>query len=60
VVLMSTSGTIAVSKTERVGTEADDYPIETVGRWPYYLSKIYEEKLTLAATARSRACRWWC
>lgn len=47
VILMSTSGTIAVSKTERVGTEADDYPIETVGRWPYYLSKIYEEKLAL-------------
>jgi dihydroflavonol-4-reductase len=47
VILMSTSGTIAVSKTERVGTEADDYPIEAVGGWPYYLSKIYEEKLAL-------------
>jgi dihydroflavonol-4-reductase len=46
-VLASTSGTIAVSKTERTGTEADDYPIEVVGRWPYYLSKIYEEKLAL-------------
>jgi dihydroflavonol-4-reductase len=51
VILASTSGTIAVSKTERTGTEADDYPIEAVGRWPYYLSKIYEEKLAL------RACR---
>ncbi len=47
IILASTSGAIAVSKTERVGTEADDYPIETVGRWPYYLSKIYEEKLAL-------------
>jgi dihydroflavonol-4-reductase len=47
IILASTSGTIAVSKDERVGTEADDYPIETVGRWPYYLSKIYEEKLAL-------------
>lgn len=47
IVLMSTSGAIAVSKTERVGTEADEYPIEVVGRWPYYLSKIYEEKLAL-------------
>jgi dihydroflavonol-4-reductase len=47
VILASTSGTIAVSKEARVGTEADDYPIETVGRWPYYLSKIYEEKLAL-------------
>ena len=47
VILASTSGTIAVSKEERVGTEEDDYPIEVVGRWPYYLSKIYEEKLAL-------------
>jgi dihydroflavonol-4-reductase len=47
VILASTSGTIAVSKEERVGTEDDGYPIEVVGRWPYYLSKIYEEKLTL-------------
>ena len=47
VILASTSGTIAVSKEERIGTEADDYPIQTVGRWPYYLSKIYEEKLAL-------------
>jgi len=47
VVLASTSGTIAVSKEERVATEADDYPIAVVGRWPYYLSKIYEEKLAL-------------
>ncbi|MCY1016276.1 NAD-dependent epimerase/dehydratase family protein [Pyxidicoccus sp. MSG2] len=47
VVLASTSGTIAVSKEEHVGTESDDYPITVVGRWPYYLSKIYEEKLAL-------------
>jgi nucleoside-diphosphate-sugar epimerase len=47
VILASTSGTIAVSKDERVGSEEDGYPIEVVGRWPYYLSKIYEEKLTL-------------
>ncbi len=47
IILASTSGTIAVSKDEHVGTEADDYPIEVVGRWPYYLSKIYEEKLAL-------------
>jgi dihydroflavonol-4-reductase len=46
-ILASTSGTIAVSKEERIGTEEDDYPITVVGRWPYYLSKIYEEKLTL-------------
>ncbi len=47
VVLASSSGTIGVSPERRVATEVDDYPIETVGRWPYYLSKIYEEKIAL-------------
>ncbi|MHB1844010.1 MAG: NAD-dependent epimerase/dehydratase family protein [Deltaproteobacteria bacterium] len=51
VVLASSSGTIGVSRTDRVATEDDDYPIATVGRWPYYLSKIYEEKLALAFCA---------
>src|SRR5262249_1009644 len=46
-VLASTSGTVAVSRTERVATEEDLPPIEVVGRWPYYLSKIYEERLVL-------------
>ncbi|MCL2011883.1 MAG: NAD-dependent epimerase/dehydratase family protein [Cystobacterineae bacterium] len=46
-ILMSTSGAIAVSRTECVLDEGAEYPIEVVGRWPYYLSKIYEEKLTL-------------
>ncbi len=52
VVLASSSGTIGVSRTERVATEEDDYPIETVGRWPYYLSKIYEEKIAREAARR--------
>lgn len=47
-ILASTSGTIGVSREERVATEEDDYPIEVVGKWPYYLSKIYEEKLVLS------------
>jgi dihydroflavonol-4-reductase len=47
VVLASTSGTIAVSKEERVATEADDHPLKVVARWPYYLSKIYQEKTAL-------------
>jgi dihydroflavonol-4-reductase len=46
-VLASTSGTIAVSREERVATEADDYPIALVAGWPYYLSKIYQEKAAL-------------
>ncbi|MBU8894250.1 NAD-dependent epimerase [Corallococcus sp. H22C18031201] len=47
VILGSTSGTIAVSEDECVRNEEDDYPITVVARWPYYLSKIYEEKLAL-------------
>lgn len=46
-ILCSTSGAIAVSREEEVGTEENDYPIEIVGRWPYYASKIYEEQLTM-------------
>jgi len=46
-ILMSTSGAIAVSRTECTLDETADYPLEVVGRWPYYLSKIFEEKLTL-------------
>jgi dihydroflavonol-4-reductase len=46
-VLASSSGTIAVSKEERVATEDDRHPISVVGRWPYYLSKIYQEKTAL-------------
>jgi dihydroflavonol-4-reductase len=52
VVLASSSGTIGVSRTRRIATEADDYPIEAVGRWPYYLSKIYEEKIAIEASKR--------
>lgn len=52
VVLASSSGTIGVSRMRRVATEEDDYPIEAVGKWPYYLSKIYEEKIALEAARR--------
>lgn len=47
IVLASTSGTIAVSRHEVICDEKGDYPIAVVGRWPYYLSKIYQEKLAL-------------
>jgi dihydroflavonol-4-reductase len=46
-VLASSSGTIGASRQERTATEADDYPIAAVARWPYYLSKIYQEKTAL-------------
>jgi len=47
VLLASTSGTIAVFRQERTGTEADPYPLREVAGWPYYLSKIYQEKAAL-------------
>ncbi|HEU4383922.1 MAG TPA: NAD-dependent epimerase/dehydratase family protein [Anaeromyxobacteraceae bacterium] len=46
-VLASSSGTIGVSREQRTATEADDSPIALVARWPYYLSKIYQEKTAL-------------
>lgn len=43
--LASTSGTIGVSKnSSRPATESDDAPLELVGRWPYYMSKVLQEK----------------
>jgi dihydroflavonol-4-reductase len=47
VVMSSTSGTIAVSKEPVVLDERAPYPTEIVSGWPYYLSKIYQEKLAL-------------
>ena len=47
VLLASTSGTIAVFREERLGTETDPYPLREVAGWPYYLSKIFEEKAAL-------------
>jgi dihydroflavonol-4-reductase len=51
VVMASTSGAIAVFEEERVGTEADPYPLRAVADWPYYLSKIYQEKAALRIAA---------
>jgi len=46
-VLASSSGTIGISRTEKVHTEVSDYPLQVVARWPYYLSKIFQEKTAL-------------
>lgn len=49
IVVASTSGTIAVSRSAApILDERADYPTDLVGRWPYYLSKIYQEKLALS------------
>jgi dihydroflavonol-4-reductase len=51
IVMSSTSGTVAVSKHADTGLdETSPTPIDLIGRWPYYASKLYQEE-----TAR-RAC----
>lgn len=48
VVLASSSGTVAVSRSpEPILDESAPYAVDVVGSWPYYLSKIYQEKLAL-------------
>lgn len=49
---MSSSGTTAVSEEERIHDERDPYATQTVRRWPYYLAKIFSEKVALEAHAR--------
>ncbi len=44
-VLASTSGTIGVSKDEVILDESAPYAEEIVAGWPYYASKIYQERL---------------
>ena len=44
-VLASTSGTIGVSKQEEILDESAPYAEELVAGWPYYASKIYQERL---------------
>ena len=47
VVVVSSSGTIAVSRDAVAHDEASGYKHELVGEWPYYLSKLFAEKLAL-------------
>ncbi len=47
-VLASTSGTVAVTETgDAVPDEEWPTPLDIVTRWPYYASKIYQEKVAL-------------
>lgn len=48
IVLVSSSGTIAVSKDPVIHDERSGYKHDVVGQWAYYLSKIYTEKLALS------------
>jgi len=46
-VIATTSGTVAVSHEPVVHTEESGYKQAVVHQWPYYLSKIYQEKQAL-------------
>ncbi len=47
VVVVSSSGTIAVSREPTIHDENSGYKNDVVAEWPYYLSKIFAEKLAL-------------
>ncbi|HET9178436.1 MAG TPA: NAD-dependent epimerase/dehydratase family protein [Terriglobia bacterium] len=53
IVMVSSSGTIAVGTTPAVYDETSGYKNEVLAEWPYYLSKIFSEKLALDYHARS-------
>lgn len=54
VVVVSSSGTIAVSREPAIHNENSGYKNEVVAEWPYYLSKIFAEKLALGYFARAK------
>ena len=47
IILASTSGTIGVNNTGATVFDDDEYALGIVKSWPYYLSKIYQEKYAL-------------
>ncbi len=51
-VFVSSSGTIAVSREPVVHKEDSGYKNDIVAEWPYYLSKIFAEKLSFSYARR--------
>ncbi len=52
IVVVSSSGTVAVGKAPVEHDETSGYKHEIVAEWPYYLSKIFAEKLALSYAAQ--------
>jgi dihydroflavonol-4-reductase len=48
IVLSSSSGTIAASRVPHIHNEESPFINEIAANWPYYLSKIYQEKMALS------------
>ncbi len=53
VVVSSSSGTIAASRLPVIHNEDSPFVNELAAHWPYYLSKIYQEKLALSFHAHN-------
>jgi dihydroflavonol-4-reductase len=51
-VLLSSSGVSAVSRSARMHDESARYPVEIIGRWPYYASKMLQERLVMDRVQR--------
>ncbi|HEX8708016.1 MAG TPA: NAD-dependent epimerase/dehydratase family protein [Pyrinomonadaceae bacterium] len=48
IVMASTSGTIAVRENgEEMPDETSSPPLDIISRWPYYASKLYQERVAL-------------
>ncbi len=45
VILVSTSGVVGISKNTKPASDNSPYAMELALRWPYYASKIFQEKL---------------
>ncbi len=54
IVVVSSSGTIAVGPEPVSHNEKEGYKVDVVGEWPYYLSKIFAEKLALRYAAQEQ------
>jgi dihydroflavonol-4-reductase len=48
IILLSSSGTVAASKVPVIHNEDSPFSNELAAHWPYYLSKIYQEKTAIA------------
>ncbi|MBM3274905.1 MAG: NAD-dependent epimerase/dehydratase family protein [Candidatus Sericytochromatia bacterium] len=53
-ILLSSSGTTAISRHDRPVDERASYPMELVSKWPYYLSKTLQERLVLDMASREQ------
>jgi dihydroflavonol-4-reductase len=56
IVMASTSGTIAVTEDgEATPDESWPVPMDIISRWPYYASKVYQERVALEHFAGGKA-----